>query len=173
MKAMKQRKPYHSSRLKVTLCFQNLDTELLPLEVQKLTRLSRPTIFNVLKYFKNEGIVAQSGKRYRLTPFKTKKAMLKPLEGYWRFAYESLIERYAEKHGITVEDIPGWYKEMLEASIRNQKHFVHAWGRERILKDLPGAKSKKEWNSSDLPINRDANEWYKGQMELLKKLRKP
>jgi hypothetical protein len=172
---MKSRKPYHISRdrVVVSFCLEHY-RDLLPTEIQKLSKLSRPTVFNVLKYFKERGIVEQYGKRYRLTPFKSDKQQepLKPLEGYWRYAYNESLKRYSEKYGVSIDMIPGWWKDMVDARMRNEAYFLKAWGRERMLKDKPGQKSASAFVTKNRPIKKGISEWENAQYELLRKLRK-
>jgi hypothetical protein len=169
---MKSRKPYHISRDKVAVSFCREHRDLLPTEIQKLSKLSRPTVFNVLKYFKDKGIVEQSGKKYRLTPFKDVQKPVEPLKGYWRFAYERHLDKFAEKNHVTKDMIPGWWKEIAEARFRNEAHFVKAWGLERMLEDLPGQKFACAFVTKNIPIDRDLNGWTKNQQQILRQLKK-
>jgi hypothetical protein len=170
---MKQRKPFRISRNKVTSCFGGFGIELFPSEIQRRTKLSRPTVFNVLKYYKEKGILNQKGKKYSLSPsiFKTRGKCKEPLKDSWLMRYEYLLQEWAKKNQTTVEEMPELIKEFIEAHIRKTQHFAKLDGLNKSIKKLPGWKSQIKTNM-DLPISFDINTWEKEQKTLLRELKK-
>lgn len=170
---MKQRRPFHISRDRVVASFGGFGIELLPSEIQRRTKLSRPTVFNVLKYYTDKGFLTQKGKKYRLSQsiFKTKEKRKEPLKGSWLMRYEYLLHEWAKRHGTTVEDMPELAKEFIEIQVRHEEHFVNLDGADESFKKLPGWKSERR-KTENKPLRKDNNYWKNQQKEILRAIKK-
>jgi hypothetical protein len=170
---MSQRRPFRSSRQKVIRAFGGFGKEMLPSQIQKLTHLSRPTVFNVLKYYTEKGCLDHRGKKYSLSRsfFKVRSRRKEPLKGIWLMRYEHLLENCAEKNGITIQELPLWFKEFVEARIRNEKHFANFYGLSRSMMELPGWESEIRSAPFNEPFDPDLNSWNRNQAKILKQLK--